>query len=164
MTRRKRRPTVPPGGWTPEKIARRERALGRNPWGGGNHNSLGCEFFEMGLWDRAVSEFEIAIEINPWRAVYKANLARACVALGRYADAERAAKAALARDPKTPSAYFTLGLVCEAQERFEDAADWYRICLASGPSIVIRRDVQEDLEIVLAKLEKQRKGRRQHHG
>ena len=164
MPKRRRTATVPPGGWTPEKVARRERALGRNPWGGGNHNSLGCEFFEMGLWERAASEFEIAIEINPWRAVFKANLARAYVVLGRYDDAERAARGALARDPKTSSAYFTLGLVCEAQGRLEEAADWYRICLASAPSIVIRHDVQEDLELVLSKLEKQRKGRQSHHG
>lgn len=164
MHQRHRRAMVPPGGWTPEALARRERAIGLNPWGGGNHNSIGCEFFEMGLWDRAASEFEIAIKINPWRAAFKANLARAYVALGRYEDAERMARAALKRDPKMSSAYFTLGLVCEAQGRLEESADWYRICLASSPSIVIRKDVREDLEIVLKKIAEKRQGQNEGPG
>lgn len=154
---RRRQAMVPPGGWTPEAIRRREKAIGLNPWGGGNHNSMGCEFFEMGAWDRAVEEFEIAIAINPWRAAFKANIARAYIALGRYDEAEAMAKAALASQPRMPSALFSLGLVAEARGRYEEAAVWYRRCLDSNASVVIRKDVQEDLNIVLALIEKQKK-------
>jgi tetratricopeptide (TPR) repeat protein len=157
MAKKRKRIRISSGGMTPEAVARREKIIGLNPWGGYNHNSLGCEFGEMGSWALAASEFEMAIEINPWEPMFKANLARAFVALGRYEDAEAMAKAALARKPRLPLAFHALGLVSEVRGHYAKAAGWYRRCLDSGASVVIRREVQECLELVLERLKEQGK-------
>ena len=155
MARKRKRIAISSGGMTPEAGARREKIIGLNPWGGYNHNSLGCEFGEMGSWALAASEFERAIEINPWEAMFKANLARAYVALDRYDEAEAAANAALDRNPQLPLAFHALGLVSEVHGHYAKAAGWYRRCLDSGASVVIRREVQESLELVLERLKEQ---------
>lgn len=138
---------------TPEALALREEAIGLNPWGGYRHNLLGCEFFRMGHWELAVAELEKAVRINPWEAEFGANLARAYVAQGALDKAERAARAALARDRSSASALFALGMIDDARKDYAAAADWYRRCLDSKPSIVIRRDAAENLEIALSRIE-----------
>ena len=141
----------PRKGWTPEAVARQERAIGRNPWGGYNHNSLGCEFARVCSWERAVSEFERAVEINPWEALFKANLSRAYLASGDAEKARLTAESALAQSPKLGAAMFALALVCERQGRRRSAMIWYRKCLDSDPGLGIKHEAEENLEVLLAR-------------
>jgi tetratricopeptide (TPR) repeat protein len=131
-------------------VARQERAIGRNPWGGYNHNSLGCEFARVCSWERAACEFERAVEINPWEGLFKVNLARAYLALGDVGKARKMAEAALEQSPKLCAAMFALALVCEHSGRLKSAVSWYRKCLDSGPESGIRHEAEENLAILLA--------------
>lgn len=134
---------------TPEGARRREQILGQNPWGGYNHNALGCEFFEGRFWETAAQEFQIAVEINPWNAHFKANLSRAYLAWGRWKDAEFWALEALRQKPDESAALFCLGLLHEKNFRFDEALDDYHQCLAAKPSICIRREVEENIQNIL---------------
>lgn len=151
MSRRKRRFKPSPGkAWTPEALAAREEAIGRNPWGGYNHNTLGSELLRMRHYDLALSEFKRAIDINPWNADFKANLGRTYVLRGDLQNAEDAAREALVRDPHCAAAMFVLGLVCQEWKAHALAVEWYERCLASNPSVAIRRDALENLRIALS--------------
>jgi len=149
----------PRKGWTPEALARREKALGPNPWGGYNHNNLGCEFFRMGAWLHAVHEFERAVEINPWNASFKANLARAYLAADELQKAQSSALAAMRQDASLAQAWFASALT---QERLGDASvaiEHYRECLALKPALGLKREAEENLELLAH--EESMKGRRE---
>lgn len=154
MPRKRKKISLSRRGMTPEAVARRERAIGLNPWGGYNHNSLGCEFFQMRSWRLAIVEFERAVEINPWQAHFKANLARAYIADGQIEKGEAAARAALERDPASAGAMFAMGLASEAGNDFGSAIIWYRRCLLSNPSIAIKRDAEENIAYVVERMGK----------
>ena len=146
-----RRSRGPRKGWTPQALALQEKAIGRNPWGGYNHNSLGCEFARVCYWERAVSEFERAVEINPWEALFKANLARAYLASGDVEKARKTAESALAQSPELGAAMFALALVCERLGRSKSAVSWYRKCLDSKPGLGIKHEAEENLATLLAR-------------
>jgi len=145
-------------GWTPEALARREKVIGRNPWGGFNHNNLGCEFARVGYWAPAVLEFEKAVEINPWEALFKANLARAYLASGNAEKAQKTAEAALAQSPKLAAAMFALALIFEGRGRTTSAVHWYRKCLDSDPGLGMRHVAAENLAILLTEHEQAKIG------
>ncbi len=152
--RRKKYVSLTPGrSLTPESNRRREKAIGRNPWGGFNHNALGCELFAGRFFESAVLEFQIAIEINPWQAHFKANLSRAYVGLGRLEEAERWAMEALERKPDQTGALFSLGLVHEKRRQLAKALDYYVRCLKAKPPIEIRRDLEENIRNLMELLE-----------
>ena len=146
-----RRTRGPKKGWTPQARARQEKAIGRNPWGGYNHNSLGCEFARVCSWERAILEFERAVEINPWEALFKANLSRAYLASGDMEKARLTAESALAQSPKLGAALFALALVFEHQGRRRSAMIWYRKCLDSDPGLGIKHEAEENLAVLLAR-------------
>jgi len=131
--------------WTPEALARREKIIGRNPWGGYNHNNLGCEFARVGYWAPAVKEFETAVEINPWQASFKANLARAYLHVGELDKAQAAVDAALQAEPEMFAALMTAGMIQERSNHIDEALRWYRRCLSLKTSWSERRQVVESI-------------------
>lgn len=138
---------------TPEARDRRERLLAPNPWGGYNHNNLGCELFQMGHFEMAASEFRRAVEINPWKAFFKANLARALLALGRIDAAKVMISKALDQEPGQSGTLFAHALILERLGDDERALEAYRACIAAGPSIVIKRDIEENLNNLLKRMQ-----------
>lgn len=137
---------------TPEARDRRERLLGPNPYGGHNHNNLGCELFQMGHFEMAAAEFQRAVEINPWKGFFKANLARALLALGQVDGAKAMIRKALDQEPNQPGALFAHALILEHIGENERAVAAYRACIKAGPSIVIKRDIEENLENLLKRM------------
>lgn len=148
----RRRTTGPKGGWTPEMLAKREKALGKNPYGGHNHNAIGIEFFYGRSWHNAIMEFEKAIEINPWKADFKVNLGRAYLAAGDMAKARKALLAALDQEPKHADGLFAMALLCEKNKEYEDAINWYRLCILAKPSYGIKHDAEESIELLVAEM------------
>lgn len=137
-------------------MVRREKAIGPNPWGGYNHNSLGREFFQVGYWEMAVSEFEKAVEINPWQALFKVNLARAYLSAGDAKKAQRAVDAALRQEPNSVAGMFAAGLIHEKLGHADEAIRWYRRCLALKPSLGMRWQAEESLDWLVREREKGR--------
>ncbi|MBI5244674.1 MAG: tetratricopeptide repeat protein [Elusimicrobia bacterium] len=143
--------------WTPEANARREKAIGRNPWGGYNHNNIGCEFARVGYWAAAVSEFERAVEINPWQASFKANLARAYLGAGELNKAQAAVDAALREEPEMFAAMITAAMIQEKLNHIDAALRWYRRCLSAKTSWSQSRQVVESIAWLIEKRERSQK-------
>lgn len=135
----------PRDGWTPEMLARKEHALGPNPSGGFNHDALGCEFFQVGLWDKAVTEFERAVAINPWKAIFKFHLFRAYLAMKEIDKAERMAEAIQAQAPSMSEAALAIALVREHRGEWMQARTWYRRCLSLDPDPWVKEEAEENL-------------------
>lgn len=74
------------------------------------HNDLGVRYMQQGAYERAAAEFQEAAKLDPGAVRPAANLALAWIALGRYADAESAARRAIAADPGFPPARRALRL------------------------------------------------------
>jgi len=113
----------------------------------------------MGAWLHAVHEFERAVEINPWNASFKANLARAYLAADELQKAQSSALAAMRQDASLAQAWFASALT---QERLGDASvaiEHYRKCLSLKPALGLKREVEENLELLVR--EANMKGRRE---
>jgi tetratricopeptide (TPR) repeat protein len=144
----RKRPHGPRKGWTAEKLAKREKALGPNRHGGFNHNTLGCELCGARLWEAALSEFAKAVAINPWNAAFKANAARAWLGAGGLERAEALIAQALRQEPSSSHVHFVAGMVAERRGDKRAALRYYRRCLALGAAILNRRDVRENIRLL----------------
>jgi len=80
------------------------------------HNDLGVRYMQQRLFEQAAAEFQEAANMDPGAVRPIANLALAWIALHRYADAESAARRAIAADAGFPPARRALSLaVCGAR-------------------------------------------------
>ena len=79
------------------------------------HNNLGVRYMRRSDFRRAADEFRRATEIDPASALSQANLALALATLRQYAEAEQAARRALAADQSFMPASYALGLSLAGQ-------------------------------------------------
>ncbi len=133
---------------TPEAELERERLLGPNPWAGFNHNNIACELFRMDSIKLAIAEFEEAVRLNPWEAIFKINLARAYIRNGEFEKAGSNLAEAAKREPFSPEGFFAGGLLCEATGKQQEAARCYEECLKYCPEGIIRNQAAENLAVV----------------
>lgn len=133
----------------PEALAIREHILGPSPWGGHEHNSLGCEFLKRGALDLAIAELEKAVAINPWQPVFKINLAHAYLQKGKFKEASKNLDEALEQQPRSAAGWFAYAILCEKLSQNEDALRFYRRCLECSPEGPIRRQAAENLNLLL---------------
>jgi tetratricopeptide (TPR) repeat protein len=135
---------------TPEARAKREEILGPNPWGGYDHNRLGCEFLRRDALDLALSEMERAVAINPWEPTFKVNLFHAYLRKGRVEEAAKTLDEALEQEPRLAAGWFAYALLYEKLSRREDAVRCYRKCLACAPGEAVRKQAYENLGRLMA--------------
>ena len=81
------------------------------------HNNLGTRYMIAGDFQRAMTEFKTAVDLDPKAAVPQSNLALTLVTLQRLDEAEEAAKKALALDSALPQARYALGLAAAGKGR-----------------------------------------------
>ena len=141
-------------GWTPEMLARKEKSLGPNPFGGQNHDTLGCKFFQVGLWPHAIHEFELAVKINPWKAQFKVHLSIAYLAAGQIEKADQLAEAAIVQAPTLASAALAVARVSERKGDRLAARAWFERCLTFRPDWEVRREAEESLRALQQALER----------
>lgn len=139
---------------TPEAMARREQIIGRNPWGGYNHNSLGCEFMRMGSLNMAIAEFEKAVSLNPWEAKFKVSLARAYIQKGELEKARQQLTLLFGKQPDHAEALFAQALLYEAEGQFTRAISYYARCLEAAPGATMRRQALEGILALRGNLDK----------
>jgi len=130
---------------TSEAMARREEIIGRNPWGGYNHSSLGGEFMRMGSVDFAIAEFEKAVAINPWESQFKMNLARAYIQKGGLEKARQSLAAIFKKQPNLAEGLFVQALLYEAQGQPPQAMRYYMRCIEAGANDSIRKQAPENM-------------------
>jgi Flp pilus assembly protein TadD len=91
------------------------------------HNDLGVLQIQQGAYDQAAAELQEAVKLDPRAVQPITNLALAWIGLHRYADAESAARRAIAADPGfTPARRAltlaqcgTRTLACRVEIRFD---------------------------------------------
>ena len=133
---------------TPEAELERERLLGPNPWAGFNHNSIACELLRMDSVKLAISEFEKAVELNPWEAIFQDKPGQAYIRAGEFEKAGLNLAEAAKKEPLSPEGFFAGGLLCEATGKPREAALYYEKCLKYCPEGIIRNQAVENLSIV----------------
>jgi tetratricopeptide (TPR) repeat protein len=84
------------------------------------------------------------------RALAASNLAAAYLQLGRPAEAQAAARTALAQAPTSPEARFNLAKALEQQGRRDEAIAEYRRLLAAQPGHALARDALRALGVTTA--------------
>lgn len=97
------------------------------------HSNRGAEALQAGAVDVAVEWLELAVAIDPKLANAWVNYGVALRRAGLRSSAERAYKEAIARDPRTYSAYHNLAALLRSQNRGAEAAA-YEETLAQSPS------------------------------
>lgn len=135
---------------TPEALAKREQILGPNPWGGYEHNSLGCEFLRRDALDLAIAEMERAVAMNPWEPMFKINLSHGYLRKGRWEEAAKTLDEALKQKPDLAVGWFAYALLYEKLSMREDAIRCYRKCLGCAPREAARKRAAENLDLLLA--------------
>lgn len=111
-------------------------------------NNLGRLLRDAGFVEHAVTAFEEALARNPRLRATRLNLARAYDMLGRAADAEREARAALAQLDDA-EAWTALGGALRQQRRHTEALAAFEQALARDPK---SRNARHDRAIALDKL------------
>jgi Flp pilus assembly protein TadD len=122
----------------PAKPARREFELGIAAWRKGHsaeavehltnavrrdsqfiepRAELGTVYLKIGQPERALDTLEGALEIEPLWAVLHSNKACVFLAMGRWEEAERAARKAVQLDPESIEGNYMLGISMLAQEK-----------------------------------------------
>lgn len=82
--------------------------------------------------EERLPHYRRAIELDPSNPAYLANYAAALNGLGRHAEAEEAATAAVGLAPERGESWHNLGRALAAQERWADALAAFEQALASG--------------------------------
>ena len=98
------------------------------------HYLTGVAYLKTGHFDKAVSEYQKAITLNPDPAVYHADLSRCYFHLQKAERAESSAKEALKRDPNQASALMVLGRLNDHKGRHQEAVVEFEKALHHHPA------------------------------
>ena len=98
------------------------------------HNNLGLAWQALGIFDRAISEYERAIEANPDHPDARNNFGVALLRRGRHEEAIAQLEQAVALDPSNEKTWFNLGAACEAAGDHDRAAARFREALRLNPA------------------------------
>ena len=108
------------------------------------HNDLGVLKYNKGDKEKALSHYEQAARINPHNLNFQKNLADFYfVESGRVEDALTIYNKVLEVDFGDVEALMSMGLICEALERSEDARHFYNRVLENEPW---NEDARQQLE------------------
>ncbi|RKY40452.1 MAG: hypothetical protein DRP81_09385, partial [Candidatus Omnitrophota bacterium] len=99
-------------------------------------NYLGSGFYNLGLWDKAISYHEKALEIDPNFAWAHNNLANALKDKGIIDEAIEHYQKAVSIDPKYAIAYRNLGRAYENKGLFDEAIDCVKKAVEIDPKDV----------------------------
>ena len=115
------------------------------------HNDLGVLYYQAGDMQAAVHHYEKAVEIEPANKAFRKNLADFyCIEQGRIEEAMRMYVDLLAVEPDDIEVLMSMGLICAALERPEDARHFYNRVLGAEPWNVDARQQLEKLKLSLS--------------
>ena len=97
------------------------------------HGNLGRAYLELDLFDKAITEFEAALEIRPQSHKMYYNLGFAYEKKGSLREAVNLYNKALELKPDYVDAHFNLGNIYASKGRLNDAARAYRSVLERDP-------------------------------
>jgi len=97
------------------------------------HACLGRVFAGTGNYDKALEQYQRAVELEPTNDNAQGGLAGTYEQLGRLDDAEKTFKQAIAVRPEYWAGYNRLGLFYQRHARYEDAAAMYSQVVSLAP-------------------------------
>lgn len=98
-------------GDTEKSLAYYRQAIELDPQFGEAYNSLGCIYFENGIYAEAERLFRTSVELIPDSADFLVNLGATLNALGRHEEAEAALRRAIVLKPSDAKAHHFLAIV-----------------------------------------------------
>ncbi len=101
---------------------------------GQTHYGLAKTFQEQGEWEKALTEYQTALNLEPHRAEIYQGLGDVFVGLGQWQEATDAYQKALDLNPNLDSVNHNLGDVLLKLERYEDAVSAYQKAIALNPN------------------------------
>lgn len=135
-----------------ESISYLKRAQTRAPKEGKVYYLLGAEHAQIGLYDRAVEEMSRAIELDPGLHTARFQLGLLHITAGRVDQATKTWEALDALGTDHPLYQFKAGMLCLAQNEFEQCAGHLR----KGIRLNRQNEVlNHDMSRILADVEKQ---------
>lgn|GEM_PF-1410374 len=109
------------------------------------HNAKGRELFDNDDIEAAISEFEIAVSLDPGNASYHSNLAVAYDELERDDEALVEYNKALSIDPNDLTALLSLGYMYSEKAEFEKAKEVWDRVLEIAPQSAEAQEVRDNL-------------------
>ncbi len=145
---------VPVTGARPEQQQRADlarRTLEQDSLNVAARLELANVLYDTGNWSEAIVHYRSAERLEPKRATTVVDLGVCYYNLGQFAAAESLFQHALSLDRQQVFALYNLGIVAEAQERWDEAMDYYHRALQSNPPEGMKAPLQEHLQAVMTK-------------
>jgi len=129
-----------------EAVGELEKLLEKDPDFAMAHNDLGILYYNQGNQEKALNHYEQAVRIEPHNLTFQKNLADFyLVESGRIEDALAIYNKVLEVDFGDVEALMSMGLICKALEKPEDARHFYNRVLVHEPWNVDARQQLENL-------------------
>ena len=115
------------------------RELTRNPTyvtPGHAHNNLGWAYYNMGMRDEALEQFQLAVMFQPEHCLAYNNQGMIYEEMGNVRQAERAYESAISRCADYPEPRYRLGVILSASGDYSDlsrAHDLFQECYDASP-------------------------------
>jgi tetratricopeptide (TPR) repeat protein len=97
-----------------------------NPIEADRLNNLGCAYMNQQLFEKALKEYQQAVEADPKLAIARLNEGIAYLNLQKIDEAKADLEDALKQDPKNPNAWYSLGLLAKNSGDSQAAIDDFR--------------------------------------
>jgi len=98
-----------------------------------SNNKLGVVFYQKNLYEEAINEFKIAIEINPEFAEAYKNLGFLYLKNNQFSEASKTLKIGLEKQSNYPDLHYVLGCVFVKQQNYADAISEFNAAIKINP-------------------------------
>jgi SpoVK/Ycf46/Vps4 family AAA+-type ATPase len=92
------------------------------------------EYFEENKFDESIESYTLAIKADPTYASAYFNRALAYAIINKYDEATRDVERVMMMEPDSYDAPYVMGIVCEYQQDFNGAKEWYEKALKMNPN------------------------------
>lgn len=107
---------------------------------------LGSTLFEQNKHEQAIACYTRAIEEDREYGSAYFNRALSYALVNKYQEAAKDAKIVLQLEPDSHDGPYILGVICEYQLNYKEAAEWYKASLSKNPDYSIARERLRNLE------------------
>lgn len=116
-----------------ETIKRFEELIQKKGNNATSYFNLGLLYFEKGEYDRAISAYKMALDINPRHAKTLNNLGTVYLKMGALEEARKSYEQSIQNDPKNAETYINLGQILMYQQHAGEAGSYFEKAVKVDP-------------------------------